>query len=104
MVVCGAPRGTKLGYAYNIGASWGAAYDHPGLFRISGSTQSMHTVDSLKAIREELDRLRTSEVTDEELKTAKDTVLNGFVFHFDRPSKTLNRLVLYDYYGYPKDF
>ena len=95
---------TRLGYAYNIGSSWGAAYDHPGLFQISGSTQSMHTVDTLKAIREELDRIRSSEVTDEELKTAKETVLNSFVFHFDRPSKTLNRLVLYDYYGYPKDF
>ena len=95
---------TKLGYAYNIGSSWGAGYDHPGLFRISGSTQSMRTVDTLKAINEELNRIRTGEVTDAELQTAKDTVLNGFVFRFDRPSKTLNRLVLYDYYGYPKDF
>jgi zinc protease len=31
-------------------------------------------------------------------------VLNGFVFNFDRPSKTLNRLVQYQYYGYPRDF
>ena len=95
---------TKLGYAYSIGSSWGAGYDHPGLFRISGSTQSMRTVDTLKAINEELNRIRIGEVTDAELQTAKDTVLNGFVFRFDRPSKTLNRLVLYDYYGYPKDF
>ena len=95
---------TKLGYAYHIGSSWGAGYDHPGLFQISGSTQSMRTVDTLKAINEELNRIRTGEVTDAELQTAKDTVLNGFVFRFDRPSKTLNRLVLYDYYGYPKDF
>jgi hypothetical protein len=43
-------------------------------------------------------------VTDQELQTAKDTVLNGFVFFFDRPSKTLNRLVQYQYYGYPRDF
>ncbi|MGI8745581.1 MAG: M16 family metallopeptidase [Bryobacteraceae bacterium] len=95
---------TKLGYAYSVSSAWGAGFDHPGLFQITGSTQSMHTVDTLKAIREELERIRTTPVTDEELKTAKDTVLNGFVFLFDRPSKTLNRLVLYDYYGYPKDF
>ena len=95
---------TKEGWAYNIGASWDANYDHPGVFRISGSTQSAHTVDTLKAVREELEKFQTSEVTDEELKTAKDTVLNGFVFHFDRPSKTLNRLVLYEYFGYPRDF
>ena len=95
---------TKLGYAYGISANWGANYDHPGLFEIGGSTQSVRTVDTLKAVREELDRIRTEPVTDDELRTAKDTVLNGFVFNFDRPSKTLNRLLLYEYYGYPKDF
>jgi zinc protease len=95
---------TDHGWAYSIGAGWGASYDHPGLFRISGSTQSAHTVDTLKAIRDELERIRTSEVTDQELQTAKDTTLNGFVFRFDRPSKTLNRLMVYEYYGYPRDF
>lgn len=95
---------TKHGWAYNISASWAANYDHPGLFEISGSTQSAHTVDTIKAIDEELERIRTTEVTGEELQTAKDTVLNGFIFNFDRPSKTLNRLMVYQYYGYPKDF
>jgi zinc protease len=95
---------TKHGWAYNIGAGWGVDYEHPGIFKISGSTQSAHTVDTLKAVREELDKIRTAEVTDAELKTAKDTVLNGFVFHFDRPSKTLNRLLEYEYHGYPRDF
>ncbi len=95
---------TQHGWAYHIGASWEANFDHPGVFKISGSTQSAHTVDTLKAVREELEKFSSTEVTDEELKTAKDTVLNGFVFHFDRPSKTLNRLVLYEYFGYPRDF
>ena len=40
----------------------------------------------------------------DELETARQSVLNSFVFHFDTPAKTLNRLVIYDYYGYPKDF
>ena len=95
---------TEHGWAYDISAFWGADYDHPGLFHIAGSTQSAHTVDTLKAVREELDKIRTTEVTDEELQGAKDKVLNGFVFFFDRPSKTLSRLVQYEYYGYPKDF
>ncbi len=95
---------TEHGWAYNIGSSWSAQYDHPGEFHISGSTQSAHTVDTLNAVRDEVEKIRTTEVTDEELATAKDTVLNGFVFYFDRPSKTLNRLVQYAYYGYPSDF
>ncbi len=95
---------TLHGWAYNISASWNANYDHPGTFLISGSTQSAHTVDTLKAVGEELDKIRTVEVTEEELRSAKDTVLNGFVFNFDRPSKTINRLMIYQYFGYPKDF
>lgn len=95
---------TKLGYAYGISASWCANYDHPGMFQIGGSTQSLHTVDTLRVIREELDKIRGAEVNPDELQTAKDTVLNGFVFNFDKPSKTLNRILMYEYYGYPKDF
>jgi zinc protease len=95
---------TKLGYAYEVSASWGADYDHPGLFEIESSTKSASTTDTLKAINTEVDRIRTQEVTAEELESAKQTVLNGFIFNFDTPSKTLNRLLTYRYYGYPDDF
>jgi hypothetical protein len=74
------------------------------LFQISGSTKSLSTTETFAAIKEEIDRIRTAEVSDQELKTAKETVENGFVFNFDTRSKTLNRIVTYDYYGYPKDF
>ena len=61
-------------------------------------------METLKAIHEEVERIRTSEVTDEELKTAKDTALNSLVFAFDTKAKTLGRILTYEYYGYPKDF
>ncbi|HEY7337562.1 MAG TPA: pitrilysin family protein [Bryobacteraceae bacterium] len=95
---------TKLGYAYNIAAVWSATYDHAGTFRIVGSTKSASTVDTLKAINVELDKIRSGEVTDQELKEAKDAELNSFVFNFDSPAKTLSRILRYEYYGYPKDF
>ncbi|MBI2679660.1 MAG: insulinase family protein [Candidatus Solibacter usitatus] len=95
---------TKLGYAYSVSAAWGANFDHPGLFQISGSTKSGSTTETIQVIREEVEKMRTEEVTDEELTSAKESVANSFVFNFDRPSKTLNRILFYDYYGYPKDF
>ena len=95
---------SKLGFAYDIGSYWGANYDHPGLFEITGSTKSPSTVDTMRAIDVEVKKIRSEEVTDEELKSAKDTALNGFIFAFDTPAKTLNRLVRYRYYGYPDDF
>ncbi|MBZ5634374.1 MAG: insulinase family protein [Acidobacteriia bacterium] len=95
---------TELGYAYSIGATWAANYNYPGTFRIGGSTKSMTTVETVQAIREEVDKLRTTEVTEKELDEAKQAVLNSFVFFFDSPAKTLNRVMRYEYFGYPKDF
>jgi predicted Zn-dependent peptidase len=95
---------TRLGYAYSVGADWGANYDHPGVFRIGVSTKTQTTTDTIKMILKVLDEMRTSEITDDELKVAKDSVLNSLVFAFERPSSTLNRLVTYDYFGYPADF
>jgi zinc protease len=95
---------TQLGYAYEVGADWGANYDHPGIFSITGSTKSASTADTLKAIEGEVTRIRTAPVTEQELATAKETVVNSFVFNFDTTSKTLNRLLTYRYFGYPDDF
>ncbi|HXN48494.1 MAG TPA: pitrilysin family protein [Bryobacteraceae bacterium] len=95
---------TQLGYAYGISAGWAAAYDHPGLFEIEGSTKSGTTAEAIDVARQEVDRIRAAEVTDQELETAKQTSLNGFVFHFDTPGKTLSRVLRYRYYGYPDDF
>jgi zinc protease len=95
---------TELGYAYNISADWAANYDHPGVFRIAGSTKGPSTVDTIKTIDEEVAKIRSTEVSDGELKTAKDTALNSFVFAFDTKAKTLGRLITYEYFGYPKDF
>jgi zinc protease len=95
---------TKLGYAYNIGAAWAVEFDHPGTFRIEGSTKSASTVDTVKAIGVELDKLRSQLVTEQELTEAKDQVQNSFVFNFDSPAKTLRRTLRYTYYGFPKSF
>jgi zinc protease len=95
---------TQLGYAYNVSALWGANYDHPGVFEVSGSTKSATTTETLQVINEEIEKIRGSEVTAEELESAKQRVANSLVFNFDTPSKTLNRILRYDYYGYPRDF
>lgn len=95
---------TKLGYAYDVSAAWAADYNHPGVFEIAGSTKSASTVDALVAIKEEVEKMRTVEVTERELEEAKQGVLNSFVFNFDSPAKTLSRVMRYAYFGYPKDF
>jgi zinc protease len=95
---------TQLGLAYEISATWGSNYDHPGLFEIGGSTKSSSTADTLKAVQDEIARIRSTEVTPDELETARQSALNSLVFAFDTKSKTLGRILNYEYYGYPKDF
>ena len=87
-----------------VSAKWDAGYDYPGLFEIGGTVNSGSTVEIIKAIREEVARIRTSEVTDEELRVSKEGAINSLVFAFDTKAKTLGRLMGYEYYGYPADF
>jgi zinc protease len=90
--------------AYQIGADWAAQYIHEGTFQVSGSTKASTTLEAINASLKEVKRMREEMVGPTELDAAKQRVLNSFVFNFDSPAKTLNRLVNYEYFGYPKDF
>jgi zinc protease len=94
---------TKLGLAYSVGGSFGAAYDHPGIFRVEAATKSQSTVAATQAMLAEIGRLKTDPPTPVELNKAKDQVLNSFIFHYDSPDKTLNEQVVLAFYGYPAD-
>ncbi|MFH1942085.1 MAG: pitrilysin family protein, partial [bacterium] len=95
---------TDEGLAYNVWGAFGANYGYPGAFSSGCQTKSESTVKAIKIMLEEIDKIRQTEVTDEEITKAKDSYLNGFVFNFDSKAKIVNRLMIYDYYDYPKDF
>jgi len=95
---------TKLGLAYDVGGSFGAAYDHPGLFAVGLGTKSSSTVAATKATLDEVRRLRTDPPTASELRKAKDDLLNSFIFRYDTPEKVLGEQVTLAVYGYPSDF
>ena len=95
---------TKLGLAYSVSGSYGASYDHPGVFEVSASTKSESTVAAAQAMLEEIGRLKTIPPTVDELRKAKDDQLNSFIFRYDSPDKTLNEQVALAFFGYPKDF
>jgi len=95
---------TDEGLAYSVWGNYGASYDHPGVFSAGCQTKSSSTVKAIKLMLEELKRIQAEPVTDEELQKAKDMYLNGYVFNFDSKSKVVNRLLTYDYYGYPETF
>ncbi|MBK9168000.1 MAG: insulinase family protein [Bryobacterales bacterium] len=94
----------REGDTYKIAAEWGAGYEHPGLFRVSGNSRSLSTLETLFGIEQEIARLRAEPAPETEVAAARQRVLDEFVFHFDTKSKTLGRLLTQDYHGYPADF
>jgi len=95
---------TARGLAYDVGGGVGSAFDHPGMVRISMGTKSASTVESIQAIYEQIDDLKKNPISVDEIKRAKDSILNSFVFNFDSPEKVLRERMAYEFYGYPADF
>jgi zinc protease len=95
---------TKRGLAYNVGGGIGANFGHPGILQIVMGTKSQSTIEAIQAAGEDIDNLAKQPITDDEIKRAKDSILNAFIFRLDSPDKILGERVTYEYYGYPPDW
>jgi predicted Zn-dependent peptidase len=95
---------SRQGLAYNVFGVYRADYDHPGIFYVACQTKSATTVQAVRAMMEQVKLMTEGEVTDEELAIAKESYLNSYVFNFDTNNKIVNRLMTYEYFGYPADF
>lgn len=95
---------SRKGLAYGVGGGVGNAWDHPGLFQVVLGTKSETTVAGIEALLEEVDNIVAKPPSADELRKAKDALLNSFVFRFDSKNKVLAEKVLYEFYGYPPDF
>ena len=95
---------TKMGLAYSVSGSYGAAYDHPGIFRVVASTKSDSTTAATEEMLKDTGELKTQPFTEDELRMAKDQLLNSFVFNYDTRDKVLSAAARLEFYGYPADF
>lgn len=95
---------TTKGLAYAVGGGIGTSWDHQGMLRLVMSTKSQSTVEALQALDEEIADLTKKPITDDEIKRAKDAILNSFIFRFDSPGKVLQEKMAYEFYGYQLDF
>jgi len=95
---------TKRGLAYSVGGSIGANFGHPGILQVVMGTKSQSTIESVQAADEDIDNLAKQPITEEEIKRAKDAILNAFIFRLDSPDKILDERLTYEFYGYPADW
>ncbi len=95
---------SRQGLAYSVGSSPGTGFRFPGLFIAFTMTKSETSEKATEAILAEIERMITEEVTEDELNQAKDGILNSEVFSFDTKREILDRMVMYERYGYAPDF
>ena len=95
---------SRKGLAYSVGGGVGTAFDHPGIFELSMGTKTQTTAAAIDALNEEIDNLVKSPPTEAELKRARESILNSFIFSYDSKQKILQQQMALAFYGYPADF
>jgi zinc protease len=95
---------SRMGLAYSVSGRYSSDFDHPGIFYVNCQTKSESTVKAIKAMTDEVRKITQDEVTDEELALAKEAYLNSYVFNFDSKGQVVQRLMTFEYFGYPDDF
>ena len=95
---------SEQGLAYAVFGIYSANYAYPGVFYVGCMTKSETTVQATRSLLHEVERMKTDEITEEELGLAKESFLNSFVFNFDSRREIIDRQMTYEYYGYPQDF
>ena len=95
---------SKKGLAYSVYGSLGSGFYQPGLFRAGLQTKSSTTFKAIEAVKAEINGIVQTPPTRPELKRAKDSILNSFIFHYDSKSKVLAQQMNYAFYGLPADF
>jgi len=95
---------TDHGLAYSVWGFFRSYFSIPGLLYSGAQTKTQTTVQAIELMLEEMKKITEEPVTDEELKKAKDQILNTFVFQYDSKKKIVNRIKTLAYFGYPQDF
>ncbi|MFH1740852.1 MAG: pitrilysin family protein [bacterium] len=91
------------GLAYSVYSYFDPARDR-GLFIAHAETKAESTIHALDLMKGEIQRICEEIVTEDELKTAKDSYLNRFVFNFTRTRDIVQQRVDLEYDGLPADY
>ncbi len=95
---------TQKGLAYAVGGGIGSSFDHFGIVRLAMGTKSATTLESIQALDEQIDDVAKHPITEVEIKSAKDSILNSFIFNLDSLDKILRERMTYEFYGYSQDY
>lgn len=94
---------TEMGLAYSAFGQYTMNTFYPGFFYAGVMTKSSTTAEAIDAIIEQIERLQNEPITDEELQSTKDQILNSAVFEFDSYAEILGQKMSNEYRGLSED-
>ena len=94
---------SRQGLAYSVD-SFSVEHMESGVVGAACETKSQSTVQAVRSIQDILGRSLKEGVSDNEVKFAKEMLVNSFVFHFTSPSQIVDTYARLAYEGYPPDY
>jgi zinc protease len=91
------------GLAYAAGSALNIGKMDPGPVLIYALSKSESTIEALDIMLRETGRIGTEPVSQAELDKAKNSLLNGAVFDYDKPEKVISETIDLSYYGMSQD-
>lgn len=95
---------TDEGLAYTAASVWGASREHERIFGAITHTRSDRTIATARLIIETIQEMRRAPPSEDEVRLARDNIVNGFVFGFASPAQIVARQVGLVLDGFPDDW
>lgn len=92
----------EQGLAYSVYSYFNKRKDLGGFFAVC-QTKGETTFKALSLMREVIKKLQESGATEQELKLAKDYIINSEVFRYSTPEKIVNQQTQLEFDGFPFD-
>jgi zinc protease len=93
----------KRGFAYSVYSHF-QPYKRLGPFEIGLQTKREQAEEALKVVDSTLNAFLDKGPTEEELKRAKENLVNGFALRLDSNKKILDHVAMIGFYGLPLDY
>jgi len=95
---------SNRGLAYSVYSHFDIGTRLPGPFFAGAETKASTTVEVAQLMRSLMTDLTREPVTAEELRLAKDSLINSFIFAFEDSHEVVSRAIRLDFFHYPPDY
>lgn len=95
---------TNRGLAYNVGSRFDVGRRFTGSFMAETETKAEATLTVIDLMTGIIKGMRTEPVSEQELKLAKESIINSFLFGFTSPASIVMQQARLELYGYRPDY